>query len=501
MFFMDKKRHMCEQKKKYKAVTQIFFLALPLCMLSLAGILGCASSKGGIKSPELPPRHWLEESPGVPIEKKTKLQSAVPNLYNSQKSFSFEDCVYLAIQQSPSLVNSAVDIEIKKLDLTSAVWEYLPEPRMSVRVSSNITRYNESISDKPSNYGETNTEIGFYAAFPNPISTYFNHQARKALLNLAVTTHRKAMGVTILDIAEIYQRLEAQRKILEIQGELIPLTEKVTTFWKKLEAVEGSQGVALNLAQQQQREAALKLERAKIEDTMLRTRLKILSGVDPLQKLNVATKDAADVFKGFDGASLKWEDRWASNENSILLRGQVKLMDYNIMVAWAKYVPNVTLSVNQYPPSGQSQPNNGVEDSFVHVNIDFPLIDWGRRYRGVQKARMSKAQAYQKQAQARTQYSHMWTEAQQEVHLAATSLKIAKTSLEVAKMQETEARIKFKEGLSQYPKLASTQEAYIEARIAYVQAELNYKLAQLRWMDVAGVLKERFIGKPKLEVI
>ncbi len=487
-------------KKKYRSLTQVLFLALPLCIVGLGGVMGCASSKAGSKAPELPPRHWLEETPGVPIEKKSKLQSAVPNLYNAQKLFSFEDCVYLAIQQSPSLVNSAVDIEIKKLDLTSAVWEYLPEPRMSLQVSSNITRYNQNISDKPNNYGEVNTEVGFYAAFPNPIATYFNHQARKGLLDLAIATHRKAMGKAIGDIAEIYQRLEAQRQILEIQKELVPLTEKVATYWKKLETVEGRQGVSLNLAVQRQREAALKLERAKIEDSMLRTRLKILSGVDPMQKLNVDTKNADTVFKGSNVASLKWEERWAATEDALLLRGQVKLMDYNIMVAWARYVPDVSIHVNQSPPSGQSQPNKGIEDSFVHFNIDFPLIDWGRRYRGVQTARMSKAQAYQEQAQARTQYSHAWTEAQQEVRLASTSLKIAQTSLEVAKMQETEARINFKEGLRPYPELASKQEAYSNARIAYVQAELDYKLARLRWMSVAGVLQERFIGKPKSEV-
>ncbi len=499
MACMDKGCCVHKTSKKSLSMAHVFFLALPVCIMALGGLMGCASSKAGIKAPELPPRHWLEETPGVPIEKKAKLQSAVPNLYNAQKLFSFEDCVYLAIQQSPILVNSAVDIEIKKLDLTSAVWEYLPEPRMTLNVSSNITRHNQSISDKPDNYGELATEVGFYAAFPNPIATYFNHQARKALLNLAITTHRKAMDKAIGDIADIYQRLDAQRKILEIQKELIPLTDKVATYWKKLEHVEGRQGVSLNLAVQRQREAALKLERAKIEDSMLRTRLKILSGVDTMQKLNVDTKNSNDVFKGFKGTDLQWEDRWNITEDALLLRGQVKLMDYNIMVAWAKYVPDVTIEINQDPPSGQAQPNKGIEDSFVHFNIDFPLIDWGRRYRGVQQARMSKAQAYQEQAQARTQYSHSWTEAQQETRLAATSLKIAQTTLQVAKMQETEASINFKEGVIAYPELAAKQEAHMNARIAYVQAELNYNLAQLRWMQVAGVLKERFIGKPKLE--
>ena len=70
----------------------------------------CASNKAGLKSPELPARHWLEEAPGVPVENKAKLEAAVPNLYDADKNFSFEDCVFLTIQQSPLLVNGAVDL-------------------------------------------------------------------------------------------------------------------------------------------------------------------------------------------------------------------------------------------------------------------------------------------------------------------------------------------------------------------------------------------------------
>ena len=36
--------------------------------------------------------------------------------------------------------------------------------------------------------------IGFYARFPNPVESYFNHQAQKIMVNLAISTHRKAVG-------------------------------------------------------------------------------------------------------------------------------------------------------------------------------------------------------------------------------------------------------------------------------------------------------------------
>ena len=489
--FFDRSYILTNMSKKY-----IFCLLLPTFFF-----LGCASQKAGLDAPEKPATHWLEDSPGVPVEHEGKLKSAVPNLYDANKNFSFDDCVYLTIQQSPVLVNSAVDIEIKKLDLTSAIWKYLPEPRMSIGVGTNITLLNTGRGDTPKNYGEPAYEIGFDAAIPNPFEAYFTHQAQKVMLDLAVTTHRKAIGEAIHDIARMYQRLEAQRQVLAIQKELIPIRKKITAYWQKLETVDGHQGVALNLAKQSEHETSLQVERTEIENLMLRTKLKIMSGVETHQKMNIDTKDADKVIDGFDGSKLAWENRWKTTEDELLLRTQVVLYDYNIMVAWAEYIPDMTFTINQDPPAGRAQPDGGEEDTFVHFNFSFPLIDWGRRYRGVQTARMQKAKAFNEQARARTQYANTWTEAQQNVNLAHTSLKIAESNLEVAKMQAQEAAINFKEGISEYPDYAGKQEALIEARISCVEAELDYKIAKLHWMFIAGVLQERYIGLPKAEVI
>ena len=171
---------------------------------------GCASQKAGSDAPELPAKHWLEDVPGVPVENKGKLDAVIPNLYDPAKKFSFEDCVFLTIQQSPLLVNSAVELEIKRLALTDAVWKYLPEPRMTVEVGNTLTYYNADRDDVPSNYGKVVPRIGFYARFPNPVESYFNHQAQKIMVNLAISTHRKAVGEAIYKVART--RFCASRK-------------------------------------------------------------------------------------------------------------------------------------------------------------------------------------------------------------------------------------------------------------------------------------------------
>ena len=476
-----------------KKASRLLAVAL-LCLGT--GLTACASSKAGMDAPELPARHWLEETPGVPVEKKDKLDAAVTNLYDPAKKFTFEDCVFLTIQQSPLLVNSAVNLEIKRLALTDAVWKYLPEPRMSLAVTNNLTSFNKNEPDIPGDYARTKLRVGFSAAFPNPVATYFEHQVQKLMINLGISTHRKTVGEAIYNIASAYMRLHAQRLILAEQQKLQPVVKELTAFWKQLESVDGRQGVSLNLATQHERELELRLEKAKMQEVIQLTELKILAGVDPQQKLNVDTQSAEHILRGFDGRKLKWEDRWAKSEDDLLLRSQIKLADYNIMVAWAAYVPDMRIEINNVPPAGQAQPTGGTDDTFLHLTFDFPLIDWGRRYRGVQTARMQKAQAYNQQARKRPDYSNTWLQAEQRVSLAETNLRLARLNQETAKMQYTEAKVSFEQGLTELPEVASRQEALIQSQIALIEAELEYRLANLEWMYVASLLQENFLGLP-----
>lgn len=473
----------------------IFLSLIVFCILAAA----CSSRKADVNSPELPAKHWLDEAPGVPVENKSKLDAALPNLYDPNKSFNFEDCVFLTIQQSPMLVNSAVEIEIKRLALTDAVWKFLPEPVMELTVSNNLTQYNMDSRDTPGDYGRTKLRAEFSAVFPNPVATYFEHKVQKIMVNLAIATHRKAVGEAILNIAQAYLKLQAQREILAAQKELLPLSQELVAYWQQVENVAGRQGVALNLARQAVRERELTIEKTNMQEIMDRTKLKVIAGVEPRQRFDVAIENPDAILGDFDGTKLNWERQWEKTEDDLLLRAQVKLSDYNIMVAWAQYIPDLTFKVNNSPPAGQYQPPQGREDTFMHFVFSFPLLDWGRRYRGVQTARMQKAQAFHEMARKRSAYSNDWLEAEQDTALARTEFQLQKNHYETAEMQYKEDRIAFNEGTAELPEVVDSQEEMVRAKIAMIQAELDYNLARLKWMYIANVLQERFLGLPAKE--
>ena len=318
---------------------------------------------------------------------------------------------------------------------------------------------------------------------------------------MALATHRKAVGETIYKIAQAYLKLKAQREILAAQQGVLPLGKELVAYWRQVENVEGKQGASRNLATQHQRELELTVEQGKMEEVIQHTNLKILAGVEPKQKFVIDTKNTDKILEGFDGRAIKWEDRWSTTEDDLLLRGQIKLADNDILLAWAEYVPSMTLNLDNYPPAGQYQPSSGREDWFFHLNFDLPLIDWGRRYRGVQTARMKKAQAFHEMAQKRTDYANRWLQAEQQVALSETEFKLAKTRFETAEMQYQEAKIAFDQGLEEQPLVTQRHEEMANASIALSRAKLSLQLAQLDWMYLANMLQERILGRPAREVL
>ncbi|MDR1776843.1 MAG: TolC family protein [Desulfovibrio sp.] len=468
--------------------------AVVLCVI--ACLVACASNKAGMKSPELPAKYWLEEEvPGIRDEHRDGLQAAAA-FHDPDKVFSFDDCVYLTMQQSPALVASAVSLEIQRLALINTVWQYFPEPRMNIRVTNNVTRYNENTKDTPGDYGRPVMRPQYYGYLMNPVVTYFEQQAKRIMINLAISLHRKAVGEAIYKIARAYLDLQAKRKIAALQKELLPVVKEGAAYWQRVEEVEGAQGTQLYLARQRERDVELLLEETAIEESMQLSDLKVLAGVGRDAPLNVNTDKADAILAGFDGTRLKWEERWPVLEDEYLLRGQVELADYNIMVAWAQYMPLINVDIDTNPPSGQYQPSGGTSDYFLHFNFDIPLIDWGVRYRGVQVARMKKAEAFHDVDQKRAAYSGKWLQAKQKAELANTELKLAKTRFETAEMQNREAEIGYKAGTVEFPEVLGSREAGVKAAIRLAEADLAWRRARLDWMYLAGVLQERYLRPP-----
>ena len=473
---------------------------VPAALIALCAFIGaCASSKATRKSPELPPRHWLGETPGLPFrsDDKGELHATVPLfLYSPEKRYNFEDCVYLAIQQSPLLVKSSIQLEMKYLKEKDAAWQYAPEVHMQLTSAINLTHYNDGNPYNYGDYGRTIFRTRFYASIPDPFTTYFTNKARQVMTNIAVLGHRKAIGMAIWEIADNYLQLTAQKRIRDELAKLPDVAKESTTYWKAMNASAGGYTIDTDIALQHEKQVTLQQDKTRHIEKMILMRLKTLLGLSSDQQLETDLQHNDSIFRDFDGRALYWEDRWALSEEYMTEKMGILLQDYNIMLAWAQYIPTMSLDLNTYPPMGQAQPLNGREDYFLHFGFDFTLLDWGRRYRGVQSARMDKALAFQSMAEKRTKYENSWSQCRQGYEMALTNKDLAKGALLSAELKQQKADIEYKGGNLSLPELTESKEAVIQARVSLIEAELAVQQAELNWMHLAGTLEERFMDVP-----
>jgi len=460
----------------------------------------CSSPKATQKSPELPPRHWLGETPGLPFrsDQDKELHTSVPlTLYSPEKRYNFEDCVYLAIQQSPLLVTSSIKLEMSRLKEKDAVWQYMPELHMMLTSAVNLTKYNEGNPNNYGDYGRTVFRAKFYATVPDPFTTYFTHKAQQIMSNIAVLGHRKAIGMAIWEIADSYLQMQAQKRIRDERAKLPGIAQESTTYWKAMHASVGGHAIDIDMALQNETQVALQQDKTRHVEKMIHMRLKTLLGLSSDQPLATDLQDsAASIFRSFDRRGLHWEDRWTLSEEYLSEKMGIVLQDYNIMLAWAQYVPQFNIALDTYPSAGQAQPPGGREDVFLHFNIDFTLLDWGRRYRGVQTARMNKAIAFQSLAEKRTKYENSWSKCRQEYEMAVTNRELARGALRSAELEQQKTEIEYQGGNLSLPMLIKHKEAVIKARVALIEAELGLQQADLKWMHLAGILEERFMDVP-----
>jgi outer membrane protein TolC len=274
------------------------------------------------------------------------------------------------------------------------------------------------------------------------------------------------------------------------------ITKESTTYWKAMNASVGGHAIDIDMALQNEKQVALQQDKTRHVERMIHMRLKTLLGLSSDQPLETDTRDRTIIFQDFDGRKLYWEDRWTLSEEYLSQKMGLMLQDYNIMLAWAQYIPRLSLDLNTHPPAGQAQPTGSREDFFLHFGFDFTLLDWGRRYRGVQTARMNKALAFQSMAESRTKYENAWSQCRQEYEMAVTNRELARGALRSAELEQQKTGIEYQGGDLPLPTLSARREAVIRARVSLIEAELALQQAELKWMHLAGVLEERFMDVP-----
>ena len=468
------------------------FLLVALVYVAIL-LQGCGRAYVTESLPSLPPRTWDNNESSEQPKVNSVQWDTLPS--------SFLDCVYYAMQNSPALNASAIQIEARKIAHTDTEWKFLPEVHLQYTISNNLTRYNQGKNEavKGKDYGNTAYQLRYTAFFNNPVQTWFELGASEKMTELALLTHQKAVSNCIQSIAELFVLIDGKEREIKLKecniNEFSNLTNKASIESKYTESGELSKELAADKAAWN----VLDLEHAKNERVVLLGRLKSLLGIPPLLKTEI---DAASVYpfiNRFQGKNLNWQAQWETTREFRMQKLQIMLERYGIFLAWAKYAPTMSFTINENPPNGQAQSVQAKTDQFLHFTFDFPLIDWGRKYREAEIARLRVLEQLRNQQTKRLNYEREWMECEQEDNLAALNSLKAKQSELIAQKQLQVAMIRYRTSSAGYSTIADAKAELLQQRIGCINAERRSTLSKLRWMSLASVMDSMFVKENSSE--
>lgn len=415
--------------------------------------------------------------------------------YQPDKILSFKDLVYLAIQSSPVISQGRINLEVQQISRKDAMWRYLPEMHLLYTISNNITKYNESQMGKfDDTYGKTQYQVSFTGVFNNPVATYFSVQAQDELMQVAVSTQRKAISECILNIANMLLLIELKEKSIDSLKKMLTLAERRRDFEQTRQRFTPNIYAQAAPSEEALQDIRLRLRTVEMELALSRSRLKLLVGIDVTKSLKVNPDGVHEMLAAFSPQNLDWQSCWEQTEDRYLLRQQVRLEEANVYLAWAQYVPNISMVLNENPPNGQSQAAGAQTDQFFHLTFDFPLLDWGHRYRMAAVSSAKRRQRMLDEIQNQREYGQRWVTMEQQLLLAQARAEQRAFADQAAQKNFAAMQIAFDHGTVGLDALVNAQQNGIEKALLAHQSTYDAAKAKLDWMFFSAELTKFFLG-------
>ena len=464
------------------ATLQIIRPVALLCLL----MAGCALPP--VPDPELPPRHWLEQAAN-----ETSAEQAMPVSDFKTEPLDFTRCLMLAMRQSPLLHNSAVEMEIASLRTESAFWSQLPELKARFTVTANITRNDEDSDDD--DYGDTSYRVGFGVSGYNPVAAHFSYEARQLMEKLAVLTHCKAVENLAGRIGEVLVRLDTLDRMSVVQNRRPLLADTAVHYFSLLEPGQEEQSLEYARARQQVRVARAMVEKTKAEKRMLLSSLKLLLGIPPEEQLRVGGPGAIMEHLPDTDGNNAWETAWEDGVDKRMLEVGLKLQDFNILLAWSRFMPDTNLDV--FTANADSSLSGSSEDDvFTSAGLSFPVMDWGNRARGVQEARLQKTQFAVRERQSRSDFAATWAHGRQEYEALLAEQALQEENLELAKLETRKAKIEYENAVGTMSQVIEKEGREIDAEIRLVELQGHLNQWRIKAIIAGGYLTRNLVNMP-----
>lgn len=396
---------------------------------------------------------------------------------------NFEECVHLALQQSPFFVESAMEVQLRRLDESDSWWKLLPKFLVS-------TGY---VLTGPRNLDDSDRfSLSFSTGGYDPIAAGFSIQATKLVTKIAILGHMNSINQGLYNLGNMFLHLGHLRELLIIQEELVSLAKHEKTYLGNLLETGGTNPLEVRIAEQKLEMAVLGRESLEAQRDELMDDLKIFLGLGVQDRLKLELKDAEDQVLGyFRPEEISTADVAANNIELRIQQQQREIQEYNVKLAWANYLPKFYVQTRTANPIDTNNADDGL---YTSVGFTWTLWDWGERYRNVRRQRMNTRQDVVKENILELDISSDWRSGMTTKRRTRAALKHARAEVELAGLLKRQSEISYQAGSQPFPAYLSQIRNYFHTRKEALNNEYEDNKAMLDLRFMSGDLFNSYIN-------
>ena len=393
---------------------------------------------------------------------------------------TYDECVNLALKQSPYFVKSAMEIQLKRIDETDSWYRLLPSMLVSTGyVLTTPTASNNRFS------------LSFTTGGYDPIAAGFSIEATKLLTEITILGHMMTISQGLYELGQMFIQLGFFDQMLVIQNELVALATHEKTYLNNLLETGGSNPLEVRIAEQQVELAELERERLEALRTEMMADLKQFLGLDAALKLDLDYENYPEQVTGNFMPSEVSTDSVLANSMELKIEKQKReIQEYEVMLAWSRFFPKL------YFQTRTADPIDSDEDSdklYTSVGFTWTVWDWGERTRNIRRQRIKvRKQVVQENLVAMDVRSD-WLAGLSAKRRALAALKVARAQVELAGLRKRQSEISYQSGIQPFPVYLKQIRDYFVSRQNALTKELDDDKAMLELRYKSGSLFNSYI--------
>lgn len=398
---------------------------------------------------------------------------------------NFDELVHLALRQSPYLLKSSLEIEIRRLDESDSRFGMIPPVNLQTYYYVNRPRDIQGFTSKP-------YSLSFRSESYNPIGSYLTLQAQKLASQMAVWGHLKVISEGLQNLGKLFLDLGALKRLAAYQADLVGLARENLTYAENRRSIGTGTSLEVKLAAQELELARNEAER--LRHTELRTlgQVKSFLGLKREQNLQLDLRNAHhQVLGSFDPATATLAQAKERSYDLKILKLKEELQGYNVALAKAKILPSL-LFTTQTPDPLSLNSSHGL---YVGFGLEVPVWDGFKRLRNVSRQKAVLKQYGAEKGVKELDLSDQWEATQSEVQEAAAASKLVQSQEELARLKERQAQIRYQSGGVPLPAYLEGRKAVLEAQKNAAVKAMNYQAAVLRLRLISGDLGHSYVDQ------